>query len=73
MPRPKRVNDFRHAPSSRWTCICRPDDKFKTVIRGEGALFHDYGRPQRNGRLAGAFFIEIEFRMLAAGAPLETT
>ena len=69
----KRVIDFRHAPPSRWTCIGRPDDRFKTVIREDGALLYDYVQPTHNGRLSGLFHTEVEFRMLAAVPPLEIT
>ena len=68
-----RVIDFRHAPPSRWTCISRPDDKFKTVIREDGALLYDYVQPIRNGRLQGGFHTEIGFKLLVATSPLEVT
>ena len=68
-----RVIDFRHAPPSRWTCISRPDDKFKTVIREDGALLYDYVQPIRNGRLQGGFHTEIGFKLLVATPPLEVT
>ncbi|HMP76864.1 MAG TPA: hypothetical protein PKE12_11285 [Kiritimatiellia bacterium] len=65
--------DFRHAPPSRWTCIGRPDDRFKTVVREDGALLYDYVHPARGGRLAGAFHTVIEFGVPADRAPLEIT
>lgn len=68
-----RTIDFRHAPPSRWTCIGRPDDKWKTVIREDGALLYDYVQPTRNGRLSGLFHTEISFQLLAAAPPVQIT
>ena len=69
----RRVIDFRHAPPSRWTCIGRPDDPYKSVIREDGALLYDYVQPTRSGRCSGLFHTEIAFRLLAATPPLEIT
>jgi len=65
--------DFRHAPPSRWTCIGRPDDVFKTVIREDGALLYDYVHPTKGGRLSGAFHAVVEFSLLADRPPVEIT
>lgn len=73
MPNNNRIIDFRHAPPSRWTCISRPDDKFKTVIREDGALLYDYVQPTRNGRLSGLFHTVVEFSLPAATPPREIT
>ncbi|WP_128375366.1 hypothetical protein [Streptomyces cavernae] len=38
--------DFRHAPVSCWTLLCRPDDPHKSLVREDGALlsgFHAAG------------------------------
>jgi len=37
-----RTIDFRYAPPSRWTAICRPDDPHKTLVREEGALLYNF-------------------------------
>lgn len=37
-----RTIDFRYAPASRWTAICRPDDPHKTLVREDGALLYDF-------------------------------
>ena len=68
-----RTIDFRHAPPSRWTCLGRPDDRWKTVIREDGALLYDYVQPTRNGRLSGLFHTEVSFKLLAAVPPLDIT
>ncbi|WP_113701874.1 hypothetical protein [Nonomuraea lactucae] len=34
--------DFRHAPDSSWTLICRPDDPHKTLVREDGALLYGF-------------------------------
>lgn len=67
----KRTIDFRHAPSSRWTCIGRPDDHHKTVVREDGALLYDYAQPVGAGRLSGMFHTEIAFHLPCADAPLD--
>lgn len=69
MKRPPRTVDFRHAPPSRWTCIGRPDDPFKTVVREDGALLYDYRHPTGGGRLSGMFHTVVEFGLLADRAP----
>ena len=71
MKHPARVIDFRHAPPSRWTCIARPDDPFKTVIREDGTLLYDYVHPSSGGRFSGMFHTEIGFKLLSSHAPLE--
>jgi hypothetical protein len=41
-----RSVDFRWAPPSTWTLICRPDDPHKSLVREDGALlygFHAHG------------------------------
>ncbi len=37
-----RVIDFKYAPQSVWTAICRPDDPYKTLVREDGALLYDF-------------------------------
>ncbi len=37
-----RVIDFRYAPQSVWTCIGRPDDPFKSLVREDGALLYRF-------------------------------
>lgn len=69
----KHAVDFRHSPPSRWTCIARPDDTHKTLVREDGALLYRYGQPTRAGRLAGAFYAEVGFGLLASAPPLEIT
>ncbi|MFI0454255.1 hypothetical protein [Actinomadura sp. 6N118] len=34
--------DFRHAPASGWTLICRPDDPHKSLVREDGALLYGF-------------------------------
>src|SRR5688500_11546864 len=36
-----RSIDFRFAPPTSWTAICRPDDPHKTLVREDGALLYD--------------------------------
>jgi hypothetical protein len=69
----KHAVDFRHAPPSRWTCIARPDDTYKTLVREDGALLYRYMQPTRAGRLSGAFHAEVDFGLLASAPPLEIT
>jgi hypothetical protein len=38
----ERRIDFRYAPASRWTSICRPDDPYKSLVREDGAMLYDY-------------------------------
>jgi hypothetical protein len=76
MPRSCRVKpvrriDFRHAPPSRWTCIGRPDDVFKTVVREDGALLYDYVHPSKGGRLSGMFHTVMAFGLLADRPPVD--
>jgi hypothetical protein len=72
-PNPSRVIDFRHAPPSRWTCIGRPDDLFKTVVREDGALLYDYVHPTKGGRLSGTFHTIMEFGLPADRPPMDIT
>ncbi len=58
----ERVIDFRYAPASRWTCIGRPDDPYKTLVREDGALL--YGFDNSWGVLAWRFHRVIEFALL---------
>ncbi len=37
-----RTIDFRYAPRSVWTNLCRPDDSFKTLVDENGHLLYDY-------------------------------
>jgi len=39
--RDHRTVDFRFAPTTTWTAICRPDDPHKTLVREDGALLYD--------------------------------
>jgi hypothetical protein len=36
------VIDFRYAPRSRWTLICRPFDRHKSLVREDGALLYGF-------------------------------
>lgn len=36
--------DFRYAPPLRWTCIGRPDDDYKTILRQDGSLQYGWNR-----------------------------
>lgn len=36
-----RTIDFRYAPTTVWTAICRPDDPYKTLVREDGALLYN--------------------------------
>jgi hypothetical protein len=37
-----RTIDFRYAPWSVWTSICRPDDPHKSLVREDGALLYGF-------------------------------
>ena len=37
-----RVIDFRYAPRTSWTCICRPDDPYKSLVREDGAMLYGF-------------------------------
>jgi hypothetical protein len=38
----ERTIDFRYAPRSVWTCIGRPDDPYKSLVREDGALLYEF-------------------------------
>lgn len=38
----QRTIDFRYAPWSVWTSICRPDDPHKSLVREDGALLYGF-------------------------------
>ena len=40
----RQTIDFRYAPDVQWSCIGRPDDDFKTILRGDGSLQYGWGR-----------------------------
>ena len=59
--------DFRYAPSSVWTPICRPDDPHKSLVREDGALL--YGFEQVH--LASWYFRRtVEFSAQTSHAPI---
>jgi hypothetical protein len=37
-----RTIDFRYAPHSTWTAICRPDDPYKTIVDEKGQILYEY-------------------------------
>ena len=37
-----RKIDFKYAPPSSWTSICRPDDPYKSLVRDDGALMYGF-------------------------------
>jgi hypothetical protein len=37
-----RTIDFRYAPKNVWTCIGRPDDPYKSLVREDGALLYKF-------------------------------
>ncbi|MCS7222229.1 MAG: hypothetical protein RML36_16045 [Anaerolineae bacterium] len=65
----ERVIDFRYAPVSRWTCIGRPDDSYKTLVREDGALL--YGFDNRWGAAAWRFNRVLEFALLTDQKPIQ--
>jgi hypothetical protein len=64
----ERVIDFRYAPESRWTAICRPDDVNKSLVREDGALLYGF---QSAGFGAWNFKRVIEFALQTHHAPIE--
>lgn len=62
--------DFRHAPATSWTLICRPDDPHKTLVRQDGALLYGY-EPIHPG--AGSFRLTVELRAQTAHSPISIT
>src|SRR5690242_18077674 len=62
--------DFRYAPGSRWTSICRPDDPHKTLVREDGALMYGF---QALSFDAWSFERVIEFSIQTDRQPLEIT
>lgn len=72
-----RQVDFRYAPTSRWTAICRPDDSHKSVVREDGALLYDFQKSNFGarsfGRPAFSFGRVFEFGIQTDHLPLEIT
>lgn len=63
-----RTIDFRYAPSTRWTCIGRPDDPYKTLVREDGALLYDF----LTDRHVWGFGRVVEIGIAADHQPIET-
>lgn len=63
-----RTIDFRYAPPSRWTAICRPDDPLKTLVREDGALLYGF---KAQGFNSWYFERVLEFGISADHAPVE--
>lgn len=65
-----RIIDFRHAPASRWTCIGRPDDPHKSLVREDGALLYGF-----ESFTFESWYFErvIEFGIQTDRQPLEVT
>lgn len=59
--------DFRYAPSSSWTPICRADDPHKTLVREDGALLYGFEQAHLG---CWTFRRVIEFRAQTTHAPL---
>jgi hypothetical protein len=60
--------DFRYAPPSTWTAICRPDDPYKTLVREDGALLYGY----RSNTFTSWYFERvIEFNLETGDKPLK--
>ncbi|MFB9273862.1 hypothetical protein [Cohnella cellulosilytica] len=57
-----RTIDFRYAPHSVWTAICRPDDPHKTVVDEKGRLLYEFR--------GGCFQRVIGFRLNTDREPL---
>jgi hypothetical protein len=63
----ERTIDFRYAPKTSWTAICRPDDPHKTLVREDGALLYEL----RSDRTAWGFRRTIAFVPRVTEQPLE--
>jgi hypothetical protein len=63
----ERSIDFRFAPKTSWTAICRPDDPHKTLVREDGALLYEL----RSDRMAWGFRRTIAFAARIIEQPLE--
>lgn len=64
----ERVIDFRYAPVSRWTCIGRPDDPHKTLVREDGALLYGF---DNSWGAAWRFNRVLEFALLTDQRPIQ--
>lgn len=64
------VIDFRHAPASSWTLICRPDDPRKTLVREDGALLYGFHAAAFD---AWHFDPVVEFTAQTTHAPVRIT
>jgi len=61
----EREIDFRYAPQSSWTAICRPDDPYKTLVDEQGRLLYGF---KENG-----FKCVYEFHVQTDRQPLQVT
>ena len=62
-----RTVDFRYAPASSWTAICRPDDPHKSLVREDGALLYGI----RSNTFASWYFNRvIEFSLESSDEPI---
>ena len=64
----ERSIDFRYAPKSVWTCIGRPDDPYKSLVREDGALLYKFNLTIPN---AWRFDWVFEFAIQTDQAALE--
>ncbi|GAA2643897.1 hypothetical protein GCM10010307_48000 [Streptomyces vastus] len=61
------VIDFRHAPASSWTLLCRPDDPHKSLVREDGALLYGF---HASGFDAWSFARTVEFSAQTTHRPV---
>ncbi len=66
----ERKIDFRYAPPDVWTCIGRPDDPYKSLVREDGALLYEF---QNLGLEVWRFERVFEFDLQSADKPLEVS
>ncbi|MGH8876805.1 MAG: hypothetical protein ACRD0P_05590 [Stackebrandtia sp.] len=66
----ERSVDFRYAPASCWTLICRPDDPHKTLVREDGALLYGFETTHLG---AFAFDRVVEVRAQTSNRPQRIT
>lgn len=62
----ERSIDFRFAPDTSWTLICRPDDPHKTLVREDGALLYGFEQTHLGGF---SFRRTIEFSVQTGDRP----
>ncbi|TPQ17080.1 hypothetical protein [Streptomyces sporangiiformans] len=62
--------DFRHAPASSWTLLCRPDDPHKSLVREDGALLYGF---HASGFDAWSFARTVGFSAQTTHRPVRVT